>query len=347
MTVPPPASPAPEAQLKTPAPEVRLDASAPEVRLDAPAPEVRLETPTPEVRLEIPTPEVRLEIPAPEAPRNAMSVDVEDWFQVQAFARAIPREEWEGLDRRVEASTDRILGAFEEAGIRATFFTLGWVAERHPALVRRIVAGGHELASHGHGHQLVREIGEAAFREDIRRAKGLLEAAGGVSVLGYRAPTFSIGRDTPWAHRVLAEEGHRYSSSVFPVSHDNYGDPDAPRGPHRPDPEGVVELPMTTVRVAGRNLPCAGGGWFRLVPYQVFRAGLRRATGAEGRRGVFYFHPWEVDPDQPRVAASRLSRFRHYTGLRAMMPRVQRLLGDFAWGRMDEVFAREIAATPR
>ncbi len=281
---------------------------------------------------------------------HAMSVDVEDWFQVQAFARTIPRGEWETLERRVEGATHRILDGFAQARVRATFFTLGWVAERHPALIRRIVAEGHELASHGHGHELVREIGEAAFREDIRRAKGLLEDAGGAAVIGYRAPTFSIGRDTPWAHRVLAEEGHRYSSSVFPVSHDNYGDPDAPRGPHRPDPAGVVEIPMTTLRLAGRNLPCAGGGWFRLTPYPVFREGLRRATGAQGwgqgQRGVFYFHPWEVDPDQPRVAAPRLSRFRHYVNLRSMMPRVERLLRDFRWGRMDEVFADAIGAAP-
>jgi polysaccharide deacetylase family protein (PEP-CTERM system associated) len=278
-----------------------------------------------------------------------MSVDVEDWFQVQAFARTIPRAEWDALERRVEGATHRILDGFAEARVRATFFTLGWVAERHPALIRRIVAEGHELASHGHGHELVREIGEARFREDIRRAKGSLEDAGGVAVAGYRAPTFSIGRDTPWAHRVLAEEGHRYSSSVFPVSHDNYGDPDAPRGPHRPDPAGVVEIPMTTVRLAGRNLPCAGGGWFRLVPYPLFRQGLRMATGPQGQggglRGVFYFHPWEVDPDQPRVAAPRLSRFRHYVNLRSMMPRVERLLRDFRWGRMDEVFSAEIGAS--
>ena len=274
---------------------------------------------------------------------NAMSVDVEDWFQVQAFAGVIDRAAWETLPRRVEANTDRILALFEDAGVRATFFTLGWVAERHPALIRRIVAGGHELASHGYGHELVHAIGPEAFRADLRRAKAVLEDAGGVAVVGYRAPTFSIGRrSAPWAYAVLAEEGHRYSSSVFPVRHDLYGDPDAPRGPHRPDPSGVVELPMTTVRVGGRNLPCAGGGWFRLVPYALFRAGLRRVN-AEGRAALFYFHPWEIDPEQPRVAAGRLARFRHYVGLAAMEGRVARLLRDFAWGRMDQVFAPAIA----
>lgn len=275
---------------------------------------------------------------------NAMSVDVEDWFQVQAFAGVIDRAAWETLPRRVEANTERILALFEGAGVRATFFTLGWVAERHPALIRRIVGAGHELASHGYGHELVHAIGPEAFRADLRRAKAVLEETGGVAVIGYRAPTFSIGRrSAPWAHAVLAEEGHRYSSSVFPVKHDLYGEPDAPRGPHRPDPSGVVELPMTTVRVGGRNLPCAGGGWFRLVPYALFRAGLRRVN-AGGTPGLFYFHPWEVDPDQPRVAAGRLARFRHYIGLAAMEGRVARLLRDFAWGRMDQVFAPAIAA---
>lgn len=281
--------------------------------------------------------------PADATLANAMSVDVEDWFQVQAFAGVIDRAAWETLPRRVEANTDRILALFEGAGVRATFFTLGWVAERHPALIRRIVAAGHELASHGYGHELVHAIGPEAFRADLRRAKAVLEETGGVAVIGYRAPTFSIGRrSAPWAHAVLAEEGHRYSSSIFPVKHDLYGEPDAPRAPHRPDPSGVIELPMTTVRVGGRNLPCAGGGWFRLVPYALFRAGLRRVN-AEGTSGLFYFHPWEVDPDQPRVAAGRLARFRHYVGLAAMEGRVARLLRDFAWGRMDQVFAPAIA----
>jgi polysaccharide deacetylase family protein (PEP-CTERM system associated) len=276
-------------------------------------------------------------------PRNAMTVDVEDWFQVQAFARTISRDRWESLDRRVEANTDRVLECFARHGVQATFFTLGWVAERHPALIRRIVAGGHELASHGHGHELVHEIGPDAFRADIRRAKAALEDAGGVRIQGYRAPTFSIGPRTPWAYAVLAEEGHSYSSSVFPVKHDNYGAPDAPRTPHRPHPDGVLELPMTTVRAAGRNLPCSGGGWFRLVPYPVFRMGLRRVNQRDHQPGIFYFHPWEVDPDQPRVAdAPRLSRFRHYTGLATMLPRLETLLRDFPWTRMDDTFSHTL-----
>lgn len=272
-----------------------------------------------------------------------MSVDVEDWFQVQAFAGVIPRADWDALPRRVECNTERVLDAFERAGVRATFFTLGWVAERHPALVRRIAASGHELASHGFGHQLVSEIGEDAFRADVHRAKCVLEDAGGVAVTGYRAPTFSIGPRTPWAHAVLAEEGYLYSSSVFPIRHDLYGAPDAPRGPHRPRPDGVMELPMTTVRVLGRNLPCAGGGWFRLMPDALFRAGLCRVNGSEARPGIFYFHPWEMDPGQPRVhEAGRLSRFRHTVGLGTMARRLDALLRDFRWDRMDRVFASAI-----
>jgi len=278
--------------------------------------------------------------------RNAMSVDVEDWFQVQAFAGVIARGDWDNLESRVVDNTVRVLDIFSRAGVRATFFTLGWVAERHPQLIQRIVADGHELASHGFGHERVDQIGEDKFRQDIRRAKAVLEDAGGTEVVGYRAPTFSISaRNTPWAHQVLADEGYLYSSSVFPISHDLYGSPDAPRQPYRPSASGVVELPMTTVQMLGRNLPCSGGGWFRLVPYPIFKAGLRRANAADQRAGVFYFHPWEVDPAQPRVGnASRLSRFRHYTGLSQMAGRVEQLLRDFTWGRMDQVFADAIQA---
>ncbi|MBR0670168.1 XrtA system polysaccharide deacetylase [Neoroseomonas soli] len=277
--------------------------------------------------------------------RNAMTVDVEDWFQVQNFAGVIPRTAWDGLERRVEANTDRILQDFADAGVLATFFTLGWVAERHAALVRRIVAGGHELASHGYGHELVHAIGMAGFREDIRRARLVLEDTGGVPVRGYRAPTFSVSAArTPWAHRILAEEGYHYSSSTFPVRHDRYGEPGAPRHPHRRDAEGVPEIPLSTLPAFGRNLPCAGGGWFRLLPYGVTHAGLNRVNRVEGRPGVFYFHPWEIDPAQPRAeGAGRLARFRHYTGLGSMRRRLARLLTDFAWGRMDEVFADAIA----
>ena len=275
---------------------------------------------------------------------NAMTCDVEDWFQVQAFARVIPREHWETLPRRVEANMDRVLGAFAAAGVKGTFFTLGWVAERHPAIVRRIVAEGHELASHGYGHELAHQLTEDSFRSDVRRAKRVLEDAGGVPVLGYRAPTFSIGPRNAWAHGALEEEGYRYSSSVFPVRHDLYGDPSAPRFPYRPGEKHLLELPMTTVRVGGRNLPCSGGGWFRLAPYAVFRTGLRRFNARERAPGVFYFHPWEVDPGQPHVReAGALSRFRHRVNLGAMAGRLERLLRDFRWDRMDRAFATALA----
>ncbi len=271
-----------------------------------------------------------------------MTVDVEDWFQVQAFAGTIARGDWDGLPRRVEASTDRFLQMFADAGVHATFFTLGWVADRHTDLVRRIVAGGHELASHGYAHRPVHEQGPADFAEDVGRARRLLEDVGGVAVRGYRAPTFSIDARNPWAFEVLADQGYAYSSSVYPVRHDLYGMPDAPRGPHRVGGGRLLELPMTTLRLGGRNLPFSGGGYFRLMPYRVFRAGLRR-VGAERARGVFYTHPWEIDPGQPRVAAApRLAQFRHTVNLGRTAGRVRRLLSDFAWDRMDRVFAAEL-----
>jgi polysaccharide deacetylase family protein (PEP-CTERM system associated) len=278
--------------------------------------------------------------------RNAMSVDVEDYFQVQAFAPVIARSAWDGFAPRVDANVGRILDRFAAAGVRATFFTLGWVAERHPKVVRRIVADGHELASHGYGHALVHTLDAEEFRADVRRARQILEDIGGVAVTGYRAPTFSLGARTPWAFEVLEEEGYRYSSSTYPIRHDLYGDPDAPRFPYRPAGTALVELPLTTVPLGGRNFPLAGGGYFRLLPYRLFRAGLMRLNQRERRPGIFYFHPWEIDPGQPRIRdASRVARFRHYLNLPAMSGRLDRLLHDFAWDRIDAVFA-EIIATP-
>ena len=285
------------------------------------------------------------EAPATAAPvtatpvTNAMSVDVEDYFQVQAFADCIARAEWDRIPCRVEANMERILAQFERAGVRATFFTLGWIAERHPRVVRDIVAAGHELASHGHGHARADSQTPDEFRADVRRAKAVLEDLGGVPVQGYRAPTFSIGPRNPWAFDVLAEEGYRYSSSIYPVKHDLYGVPDAPRFPYQPGPAGFWEIPMTTVPVGGRNVPFSGGGYFRLMPYPLYRLGLRRFA-RERQPAVFYFHPWEVDPAQPRVRqAGRMSRFRHYVNIPAMSGRLDRLLRDFAWDRMDRVFA--------
>ncbi len=241
---------------------------------------------------------------------------------------------------------DRILAAFDQAGVRGTFFTLGWIADRHPAVVRAIVAGGHELASHGYGHARADGQTPEEFRQDVRRAKQVLEDLGGVAVAGYRAPTFSIGPRNPWAFDVLAEEGYRYSSSIYPVRHDLYGVPDAPRFPYRPASGPLVEIPMTTVRVMGRNVPCAGGGYFRLMPYPLYRMLLRRYHRAEHAAGVFYFHPWEVDPGQPRMQkAGRMAQFRHYVNIPAMQSRLERLLQDFTWDRMDRVFAPALAGT--
>jgi polysaccharide deacetylase family protein (PEP-CTERM system associated) len=282
--------------------------------------------------------------------RNALTVDVEDYFQVQAFADVVPRAAWDAMPRRVEANTDRLLAQFAQAGaggagargagVHATFFTLGWVAERHPALIRRIVAAGHELASHGYWHYPVHSQRPEEFRADIVRAKTVLEDAGGVAVLGYRAPTFSVGPRTPWAFAALAETGHRYSSSIYPVRHDLYGTPDAPRFAHRHDGCDLLELPMTTLRGWGQNLPCSGGGYFRLLPYRLFRAALRRCNASQQAPGIFYTHPWEIDPGQPRIAtSSRLSRLRHYNNLHRTEARLERLLRDFAWDRIDRVFA--------
>jgi polysaccharide deacetylase family protein (PEP-CTERM system associated) len=268
-------------------------------------------------------------------PAHAFTVDVEDFFHVQAFADVIPRSTWDDLPRRVERNTEKLLELCARAGVAGTFFTLGWVAERHPALVRRIVAAGHELASHGHGHQRVFELSPAAFHADVARAKALLEDAGGVAVAGYRAPTFSLGPRTPWAAAILADTGHRYSSSVYPVKHDLYGAPDASRVPYRHGGTGLWEFPMSTLRVGSKNLPCSGGGYFRLLPYPLYRFLLRRCAPP----ALFYTHPWEIDPGQPRVAgASLLSRFRHYNNLAKTFARLERLLADFAWDRMDRVY---------
>jgi polysaccharide deacetylase family protein (PEP-CTERM system associated) len=277
--------------------------------------------------------------------RHAMTVDVEDYFQVYAFFHCIPRSSWDGYARRVEDNVDRILTQFSKAGVSATFFTLGWIAERHPAMVRRIVSAGHELASHGYDHTRVDAMNAEQFRADLSRTRAILEDAGGVPIRGYRAPTFSIGKTTPWAFDVIAETGHSYSSSVNPVKHDNYGMPDAPRVPYHPNQSRLWEFPMTTARVGGRNFPCSGGGYFRLLPYWLFRHGFASGTESEQRSGIFYFHPWEVDPDQPRVSGCGWkSRLRHYTNLDQMSGRLDRLMADFAWDRMDRVFAPQLAA---
>jgi polysaccharide deacetylase family protein (PEP-CTERM system associated) len=276
--------------------------------------------------------------------RNAMTVDVEDYFQVQAFAHCISRADWNGFPMRVDRNTNRVLDQFAKAGVTATFFTLGWVAERFPDLVRRIVAEGHELASHGWDHTQVHGQDQKEFRADVRRTRLVLEAIGGIPVTGYRAATFSLDMRNMWAHRIPRQEGYHYSSSINPIRHDLYGTPDAPRVPFRPSTDAVIEFPMTTVRMFRRNWPCSGGGYFRLLPAALYRAGLRRVNQRDQQPGIFYFHPWEIDPDQPRVVnAGWKSRLRHYTNLSRMASDLDLLLRDFSWGRMDRVYASFLA----
>ncbi len=271
---------------------------------------------------------------------NAMSVDIEEYFQVGAFERTIRRDDWESIASRVEYNTQLVLDLYAEAGVKATFFTLGWVAERHPDLIRRIVAEGHELASHGYAHDRVHTMTPDAFRGDLRRAKALLENAGGTPVVGYRAPSFSIGKANAWALEVLADEGYAYSSSVAPFGTDHYGWPGFPRFAHCPVPGSpMVEVPVTTARLGGRVLAAGGGGFFRLLPYGFSRWAISQVNELERQPAVFYFHPWEVDPDQPRVAgAPAKSRLRHYTNLGVMAAKLRRLMRDFRWDRMDRVY---------
>ncbi|MCB1960102.1 MAG: DUF3473 domain-containing protein [Rhodocyclaceae bacterium] len=269
---------------------------------------------------------------------NALTIDVEDYFQVSALAPHFPRKNWESVPCRVERNVDVILSMLHEYGAKGTFFTLGWIAERYPHLVRRIAMEGHEVASHGYAHQRASDQSPAAFLADIRLAKSVLEDICARPVRGYRAPSFSIGAGNPWAHDCIAEAGYAYSSSVYPVKHDHYGMPDAPRFPYRLD-NGLLEMPITTVRYLGRNLPAGGGGYFRLLPYAASRWLIRKVNADDHRPAMFYFHPWEVDPDQPRVKGTTAkTRFRHYVNLSRTEMRLRHLMNDFSWGRMDDVF---------
>ena len=269
---------------------------------------------------------------------NALTIDVEDYFQVSAFAPFIERSDWDMRECRVERNVDRILTLLDANGTHATFFTLGWIAERYPALVQRIVAGGHELASHGFGHERVSDLSEADFFNDIHRAKALLEDIGGVQVQGYRAPSFSIGAGNLWALDTLERAGYRYSSSIYPIRHDHYGMPDAPRFAHQVR-DNLMEIPPTTLRIFQRNLPSSGGGYFRLFPYPLSRWMLRRVNREDRSPAVFYFHPWELDAEQPSVAGIGVkTRFRHYVNVGRMEARLRCLLQDFHWGRMDHIF---------
>jgi len=277
--------------------------------------------------------------------RNALSVDVEDWFQVGAFEGVIDKGSWDGLIHRVERNTEAVMALFAEANVNATFFTLGWVANRYPALIRRIAEAGHEVASHGWDHERVFRMTPEQFESDLKHARAAIEDAAGQAVTGYRAPSFSIDMRTPWAHAILADAGYRYSSSVAPVIHDHYGWPDAPRFAFRPlTDSALIELPVTTVALRGRNFAAGGGGFFRLFPYDLSRWAIRRVNGRENRPAIFYFHPWEIDPAQPRVRNAPIkSRLRHYMNLENMAPKLKKLLKDFSWGRTDEVAAEQAA----
>jgi len=276
---------------------------------------------------------------------NGLSVDVEDWFQVGAFEHVIDKDSWGSLSDRIERNCDLILAMFDEAGVKATFFTLGWVAKRHPLLLRRIVAEGHELASHGWDHARVFTMDRDAFAHDLEISRKALEDAAGVRILGYRAPSFSIDQRTPWAYPVLAEQGYAYSSSVAPVAHDHYGWRAAPRFAFRPlEGSDLVEIPVTTAMFAGRRLAAGGGGFFRVLPYGFSRWAIRQVNHRDGRPAVFYFHPWEVDPGQPRVDhAPMRSKLRHYTNLEGMAGKLRQLIDEFDWTRMDVIAQGEAA----
>lgn len=270
---------------------------------------------------------------------NALTIDVEDYFQVSAFAAHIDRADWEQCECRVARNVDRILNMLDERDVKATFFTLGWIAERYPQIVHAIVAGGHELASHGYGHQRVSDLDAEDFLADITHAKNILEDIAGIPVIGYRAPSFSIGASNrDWAFECLAQAGYRYSSSVYPVKHDHYGMPDAPRFAHAAHPL-LIEVPPTTVRVFDRNWPASGGGYFRLMPYELSRRLIAHVNKTDRQAAVFYFHPWELDKEQPRIPGlSVKTRFRHYVNIHRMENRLKCLLKDFQWGRMDKIF---------
>ena len=269
---------------------------------------------------------------------NALTIDVEDYFQVSAFAPYIPRDHWDGKVCRVEGNVDRILQMLADHGTQATFFTLGWIAQRHPLLVRRIVDNGHELASHGYGHQRASDLDEAAFFADIDSSRKLLEDVAGQRVSGYRAPSFSIGAKNLWAFDCLLKAGYNYSSSIYPIRHDHYGMPEAPRFAHEVR-DGLWEIPVTTACFFDRNWPASGGGYFRLMPYAMSRWLLQRVNHLDKQPAIFYFHPWEIDVDQPRIPGiDAKTRFRHYLNLHRMEARIRRLLADFKWGRMDEIF---------
>lgn len=277
---------------------------------------------------------------------NALTVDVEEYFQVTALSERIDRAAWQEYPSRVEENTEAVLQLLADGNVRATFFVLGWIAERFPQLVRQIAGEGHEIASHGMAHVRLPEQTAAEFRADVERTQSILADVSGTAIRGYRAASFSLTPDMTWAYEILGETGHHYSSSVYPMRHDIYGAPDAPRFSFRPIMElSITEIPITTLQIGQRRLPCGGGGYFRLLPYAYSRWGLKRINDRERQPAMVYFHPWEIDLAQPRVAGlSTRSRLRHYTNLKRMTPKLRLLLRDFAWDRIDRVFAQEIAS---
>jgi polysaccharide deacetylase family protein (PEP-CTERM system associated) len=280
---------------------------------------------------------------------NALTIDVEDYFHVSVFDGVVPRPRWETLESRVCRNTDRLLEILDEECVKGTFFVLGWVADRFPSLVERIAAARHEIASHGYGHRLVYDQTPHKFREDVRRAKAILEAAAGQPVLGYRAPSYSVTPRSLWALDILIEEGYSYDASIFPIHHDRYGIPVSPRHPYRLSrgTGSLIEAPASTIQVGPLNLPIGGGGYFRILPYFWTRWGIRRVNRVEGRPAIFYLHPWEIDPEQPRLPARGLSRFRHYRNLDKTEARLRQLLRDFRFGPMVHVLGVNSAATPQ
>jgi len=274
---------------------------------------------------------------------NAMTVDVEDYFQVSAFEDVISRDTWKNYLCRVETKTDEILQLFNTHNVKATFFTLGWVAQKFPNLIHRIVSEGHDLASHGYDHKKVSSLTREQFSEDVKRSKMILEDISAKKITGYRAPSYSFTKNNQWTHDVLHENGYKYSSSIAPIKHDLYGIPDAPRFPHLRAEKKILELPITTIRLLNKNYPCGGGGWFRLYPYRISKWAIDRVNNTDNKSAIFYFHPWELDPDQPRISGIDLTtRFRHYQNLKNMGNKISILLGDYHWRTIPEVYADEL-----
>ena len=285
-----------------------------------------------------------------QAPRpvvNAMSIDVEDYFHVSVFDGIVPRSRWDHMESRVCRNTERLLDIFDEHSVQSTFFVLGWVAERHPQLVRAILSRGHEIASHGYGHRLVYDQTPEAFRDDVQRAKRTIEDAGGVEVRGYRAPSYSITPRSLWALDILIDEGHAYDASIFPIRHDRYGIPVSPREPFHVERDGggLMEVPGSTVRFGALNLPVGGGGYFRILPYEWTRWGIARLNDVDQQSAVFYLHPWEIDPEQPRLPAGWLGRFRHYRNLAKTEERLRTLLTDFRFATVGALLASRARVT--